>query len=116
MSHERRQDPRAGAINLVRISRTRLPGRVDGQTSDLLGRTLDMSLSGMRIELDRWLPPRSVVDCQLALGNQILELRGRVCHTQRRDAWRCGLGIQFESVDADTYEALLEHVALRQAH
>lgn len=116
MRHERRSEPRAEAMNLVRVRSHRFPGFFDVHADDLLGRTLDVSLSGMRLELRSWLPLRCSVTFELAIGNQILDMGGLVRHAERFDAERCGLGIEFEDVTPEHFEILLEHVILQGAY
>jgi hypothetical protein len=111
---ERRHEPRIKAMNLVHVEEYAYPTLGEYKTDDAIGRTLDVSHDGMRLELDHCLPLRTKVKLELALGNQILHLEGRVRSIVEVDAHLCDMGIQFENLTPEQYEALEEHCRLRE--
>ncbi len=103
-SRERRQDPRIEKVNLVQLSRF----DEEGARADLaIGRTLDLSRGGLRVELLHALPLRSVVTVTLALDDQIVEVTGTVVHLAVIDAERCSMGIEFTKL-SDEARQLIE--------
>ena len=106
---DRRHEPRVRTLNLVRAAEYSPAGLIE----DVIGRTLDLSHDGMRLELDHCLPLRSQVWLNLAIGNQVLKLHGRVRSLLAINPKTCEVGIEFEDVDAETYEALDEYLQLR---
>jgi hypothetical protein len=107
---ERRHEPRIEALNLVRAAEY---SDIGLKLEDAVGRTLDLSHDGMRLELDHCLPLRSRVWLSLALGNQLLDLHGRIKFLREIDSTKCEMGIEFEDVRPEQYEALEEYLQLR---
>jgi hypothetical protein len=99
------------ALNLVRAAEYDHADLVE----DAIGRTLDLSHDGMRLELDHCLPLRSLVSLSLALGNQVVYLQGRVRSVTDVNGRTCEMGIEFQDLSAEAYEALDEHLLLRKA-
>ncbi len=90
-----RHFPRIRNVLLVEISRFDEQGfRADLAT----GRTLDLSYGGLRLELNHPLPLRSVVALTLALGESLVQVRGKVVYLQQVEGNRCAMGIQFTEV------------------
>ncbi len=91
-----RHFPRIRNVLLVEISRFDEQGfRADLAT----GRTLDLSSGGVRLELHHPLPLRSVVGLTLALGNELIQVRGKVVYLEEVDEFRCAMGIEFTDLD-----------------
>ena len=95
-NQERRGDPRIRTLTLVQVSRFDEEGfRADLAT----GRTLVLSSGGLRLELHHPLPLRSVVGLTLALGNELIQVRGKVVYLEEIDNYRCAMGIEFTDLD-----------------
>lgn len=110
---DRRHEPRVQTINLVHLREYRYPTLIDYKTDDTLGKTLDLSHDGMRLEVDHALPLRTKVKLDLALGEQILTMMGKVRSLSEIDETHVDLGIEFENVTPEQYEALEEYLQLR---
>lgn len=112
---ERRHEPRVKAVDMVHVEEYRYPTLEDYKTDDAIGRTLDLSHDGMRLELDHCIPLRSRVKIELAFGEQVLHLNGKVRSIreidEKGDHW-CDHGIEFIDVTPEQYEALEEHLQL----
>lgn len=94
---DRRHDQRVEKIHLVQVSRF----DEEGFRADLAaGRTLNLSRGGMRLELYHPLPLRSQVSLSLLLGDEVVEVHGRVTYLEELDEDRCAMGIEF--VDLST--------------
>lgn len=108
--NNRRSVPRVRSVNLVSVAQF----DEQGFRSDLsVGRTLDLSPRGVRVELNRALPLRSAVRLSLALGDEIVEIEGTVCHLEVLDDRKCSMGLRFERLgasDAAKIEAFLGSV------
>lgn len=99
-ANERRHEPRVHTLNLVNVNeRDATTGLPSGLT---LGRTLDLSHDGLRLEVDHPLLLRSRVTLKLALEDQLLEVEGSVCTVRELDDRTCEVGIRFLRVSAET--------------
>ena len=107
MKQERRREARVKSENLVRVRERGAAG------PGVLGRTLDLSREGARLELERAFPLDAQLALTLALGNQVLELEGRVRSSSERGARCFELGIELEALDPYVYEDLNEFVQLQ---
>lgn len=110
---ERRHEPRIKTMNLVHVAEYSYPTLTEFKTDDALGKTIDLSHDGMRLEMDHALPLRARVQLELALGESILHLQGRVRSIQAIDEQRVDLGVEFVDLTPEQYERLEEHLQLR---
>ncbi|NJL29943.1 MAG: PilZ domain-containing protein [Thermoanaerobaculia bacterium] len=89
---DRRNEPRVGKVQLVQITRF----DEEGFHADIAtGRTLNVSRGGIRLELHHALPLRSVVNLSVLLGEDILEVTGKVVYLEAIDDERCAMGVAF---------------------
>ncbi len=99
----RRLSSRVERINLVQVSRF----DEDGFDADLTtGRTLNLSRSGLRLELHHALPLRSHVRLDLAIGEQVVTVDGIVVYLEALPGERCAMGISFLQVEPAVQELL----------
>jgi c-di-GMP-binding flagellar brake protein YcgR len=96
-NQERRHERRRSAINLVSLE-------VEGE--ELVGRTLDLSLGGMRVELVHALPLASPVRVRFALGDRLLDVEAVVRSTVDVAGEMAAVGLELTRV-ADTTRAEL---------
>jgi hypothetical protein len=101
-----RQHPRVEYRAHVLLLNTGTPGP---DTRPLLGRSLNLSASGLLIEADESCPVGSEVCCLIPLGGQTRTLRARVARLQPLDEHRVGIGVAFLDL-APSDQALLEGV------
>ncbi len=107
MSDERRIDTRVEKINLVQVSRFDEEGfRADLAT----GRTINISRGGIRLELYHPLPLRSKVSLNLVLGEQIIDVSGKVVYLEELDEERSCMGIEFVDLDEESTELVAQYV------
>ena len=107
---DRRQEPRISTRNLVSVAEYNVLGF---ETNMALGRTLDLSHDGMRLELNHPLPLNDTVCISFALGNQVIEVHGQVRYVHEVDDDTCAMGIQFLDLSDEEYEALHDYLLLR---
>jgi c-di-GMP-binding flagellar brake protein YcgR len=107
-TYSRQRDfPRVKNLLLAEISRFDERGvRADLAT----GRTLDISYGGLRLELCKPLPVRSNVRLTLAVGERLVQIKGRTVYLQKIEDDRCAMGVQFTDVPPRSRKLLDEHV------
>jgi PilZ domain-containing protein len=110
---DRRHEPRVKALNLVHVEEYKYPSLTEYKTDDTIGRTMDLSHDGMNLELDHCLPLKTLVKLDLALGNLVLQLQGKVRSIREVDEHTYDHGIEFKDLSPEDYEALEEHLELR---
>ena len=111
---DRRQEPRIKAIDLVHVEEhcNSTLGRY--KTEDSIGRTVDLSHDGMRLELlDHALPVRTHLWLDLQLGNALLRIEGRIRSVQAVDARTSEHGVEFLNVTPEQYDTLDVYLHLR---
>ncbi len=102
-----RHFPRIRNVLLVEISRF----DERGFRADMAhGRTLDLSYGGLRLELDHPLPLRSIVALTLALGENLVQIQGKVVYLQQIEGSRCAMGVQFTEVAPRSRQTLDSYV------
>jgi hypothetical protein len=99
----RRRASRVERINLVQVSRF----DEDGFNADLTtGRTLNLSRSGLRLELHHALPLRSHVRLDLAIGEHLVSVEGIVVYLEALPGDRCAMGVSFHQVEPEVQDLL----------
>ena len=94
---ERRQAPRAERVSLVHLVRR----GADGAQEELAtGRSLNLSLGGIRLALDHVLPLGSQVDLTLLLDGELVDAAGSVVYLERGDSLHA-VGIEFVDLTTD---------------
>ena len=104
---DRRQEPRVQSLNLVNVAQLNLDQDFANLT---VGRTMDLSRGGIRLELHTPLPLRSTVRLTIALDGKLVEVEGTVCHLEVIDEHRCSMGIAFDHLNADAQSSIDRHV------
>lgn len=107
---DRRKEPRVGSVHLVHVEEYWYPPGANHRTDEAIGRTLDLSRAGLRLELDRPLHPCSRVRLDLALRDALLRLEGRIRWVRETDPGRHEMGIELAlpgPEEADALEAFL---------
>jgi PilZ domain-containing protein len=107
---DRRRAPRLQGLNLVNAAQF----DEKGFYADLaVGRTLDISQRGIRLELSHALPLRSTVSLSVALGSELVELKGTVAHLEAIEEGRCSMGIEFTELGPDARAAIDRYLGER---
>jgi hypothetical protein len=107
---ERRREPRARVHDLVHVEEYSYTGRGQFKSDDALGRTIDLSHSGCRLELDHPLHFNTRLVLDVALGDRVLRVGGRVRSIDERAENCHHMGIEFEGVDLVQHEQLAKHL------
>lgn len=107
---DRRSEPRIEVMNLVSAAKFNELGFMTGLE---MGRTLDLSHDGMRLQLSDPLPVRATLKLSFALGERVVEVHGQVRSVYEIDDHTFGHGIRFVDLSTDDYEAIDEYLQLR---
>ena len=108
---ERRHEPRIQTLNLVSVAEF---DEVGFKKELSLGRTLDLSHDGLRLELSHALPLRSRISLRLALGEHVIDVHALVRQVQVVDDARCSIGLSFVDLAPEDYEFIHEYLELRR--
>jgi hypothetical protein len=102
-NEERRREPRIQSVNLVSVAQF----DEEGFYADLgVGRTLDISRHGVRVELAHPLPLRSLVSLSISLGGELVEIEGTVCHLEVLGEDMCSMGIRFTGLTPEANDSI----------
>jgi len=105
MSDEKREYPRIVSVNLVSCK------KIDDEDADeSMGRTRNLSLGGMLLEVHKYYPLSAVIELQIALGEKIVHPVGRVVRLQELEGNLVEMGIKFTELSEADREALKEHI------
>jgi hypothetical protein len=106
-TNDRRHEPRIHSMNLVNVAQF----DPDGFFAELgMGRTLDLSRGGLRLELTQPLPLRTLVSLSLVLDGSVADVEGEVVYLEVLDEARCAMGIRFTEVSSGTQTILDRHI------
>ena len=89
---ERRHHPREKAFSLV--SFVKKEGDID-KSGVVMGRTLDVSKGGIRIESLEPIEAGTILDMEIALGNQVFSIKGVVVHCRKIKGEQYLVGVKF---------------------
>jgi hypothetical protein len=93
---EKRKHPRIGTHNLVSYLCLDEEGLAVGEG---MGRTLNVSEGGILLETHAALDPYKAVSLTIALEDEIMEIRGKVAFSKRRDDGKFETGMEFQERD-----------------
>jgi hypothetical protein len=76
-----------------------------------MGRTLNISESGILLETHFPIEPEHVVQLTISLEEDLLDLKGKPVHVRSSDEGKYEIGIQFIELDQDASDILKEFVS-----
>ena len=98
---ERRRHPRVRILNLFSY----VTKEGDKQTTAVsIGRALDVSASGMRLELHQQVNPGSAMELEIAIEEELFNVTGKVIHVHETSPGVHVAGVRFDDVYADVNE------------
>lgn len=100
---EHRNQPRVEAQNLVSVEYV----DKEGAATQFMGRSLDLSETGILLETTRTYPNFTVLTLNLCIGEDILNVKGRVVHAKASKDGRIALGVHFLDL-TDEYRKKLQ--------
>jgi hypothetical protein len=110
----RRRFDRKNSLNLIDYEIRGLNGGLSGRG---IGRTRNISCTGVLLETSNPLEPGWTVHLTLGLENEMIGIKGRVVHMEAADEGLFWAGIEFLEMDVggkDTLERYLKTNALRR--
>ena len=105
----RRIFPRVVSVNLVQAKQIDTP---DGDMS--MGRTRNLSLGGILLEVHSYYPLSAVLELQIQLKERIIMPVGRVVRLQELSGNMVEMGIKFTEVSEEDRTALEHHIESTQ--
>ncbi len=100
---ERRREPRERTYQLASVSRVNREGLPIEQ---VLGRTLDLSRAGARLEVDQELPAGARVRVDLALREDLVSTEAEVRHVEAAHEGGYQLGVEWVELSDAVFERL----------
>ena len=101
---EKRGSHRIRSLNLTSYT----PKKGDEQEYIVsIGRTLDVSEGGVKVETHRKMADGTELDMDIAIEDKIVTARGKVVHTEELENGLFGTGISFTSINDEDREALV---------
>ncbi len=108
MSEEDRRAPRIISLNLVAVAKVDETGV---PTLDAMGRTLDISEGGIKLETFTTVPIGSEVELGIALGEQIIHPHGRVVYLEEIEEGKYIMGLKFLELEPEELETVRTYLA-----
>ena len=102
----KRQFERVSALNLVSLEQLDGWGNV---SMVIMGRTLDLSVGGIKLEIAEPVPFLSDIEFQIALKENILKAKGKVVFLRQTEEKKIHCGVDFEDLSQEA-QALIEDV------
>ena len=100
---ERRTSRRIRALNLTSYT----PKKGDSQEYIVsIGRTLDVSEGGVKVETHRKLAKGTELEMDIAIEDEIITAKGEVVHTEELKNGLFGTGIRFTSISEEDRKSL----------
>ena len=106
-SEDSRKSIRLLALNLVSFTYFNEQG--DSEDTGM-GRTLDLSTGGIKLEVNRNYPISSEIEINLQIKENIIRARGVVAHVDELKNGKIGIGVRFSKItehDRDTIQDFL---------
>ena len=100
---EKRAAPRIRSLNLTSYT----PRKGEQQEYIIsIGRTLDVSEGGVKVETHRRLTKGTELDLDIAVEDRIISARGEVLHAEELNTGLFGTGIRFTSITEEDRQLL----------
>lgn len=107
MSSEHRATPRIDKLNFISFIET----ENDEQKSPVsIGRTLNISATGLGIESFQQIPAGSTMEMDICLGDEIIAARGKVVRNSSLESGGYYLGIEFDKVQEKLASVVLDNI------
>jgi c-di-GMP-binding flagellar brake protein YcgR len=99
------------SVNLVNYKHFDETGEID---ETAMGRTRNISKGGILLEVFNHYPLLSILEMQIALGEKVVNPRGRVVRLQELEGGQVEMGIKFIEVSPADVEAINTYCDERQ--
>ena len=111
MGEDKRAHQRLRSLNLVSLSKLSENGYVELAE---LGRTLDMSEGGIKLEAFEVIPVGTSAKLRIGLGDEIIDVQGRIAYVQEGEDDRVITGIEFVDLPQEHREKLCQFLSAKR--
>ncbi len=105
---DRREHTRVVSVNLVTYKHFDDSGEIDESS---MGRTRNISVGGILLEVYKHYPLFSIIDMQIALGERVVNPKGRVVRLQELEGGLVEMGVKFIEVSPSDSSALAAYLS-----
>ncbi len=109
MTADKRRTPRVDSPNL--LTYVCLDER-NTMVSQGMGRTLNVSEGGILLETHVPIDPQHLILLDIALEDDLMQFKGRIAHTRKREDGRIESGVAFIDLDEKKTQFLRQYVAI----
>ena len=102
---DKRGFPRLDSSHLISYTHY---DRTDNPNGVGMGKTLDLSQTGVTIQIDRFFPEDSGLEMVIALEDKLITVRGRVVHVREIGKELYDLGVCFTEINDADRQSLVE--------
>jgi c-di-GMP-binding flagellar brake protein YcgR len=104
---DKRKDPRIQSTNLISYVSC---DENDQEIRQGMGRTLNVSEGGILLETHVPIDPHHVVTLTIALEDELMEFKGRIAHSMKREDGGFTTGIKFIEMNEEKRQFLGQYV------
>jgi len=106
MTENKRKHTRVRALNLLYFG----VYEKDALIKQGIGRTLDVSESGIRLETHFPIDPKNIVHLSIGLKDELVEIKGRAVHTVPGSRGKYEIGIKFNRIKKSSLEIVNKYI------
>lgn len=108
---EKRQYKRLDSLHLLDYQTIDISGN-EGEYA--MGRTLDLSVNGIRLETDRKIPEDTPLIITLAVEDELVDIQGTPVHSLSAESWHLS-GIEFKTISREGRSILARYIEALQS-
>jgi c-di-GMP-binding flagellar brake protein YcgR len=109
MTAEQRKSPRVESPNLLTYV---CLDQDENRVGQGMGRTLNVSEGGILLETHIAIDPQYVVLLDIALEDDLMQFKGKIAHTKKREDGKIESGVAFIEMDEEKTQFLRQYVAI----
>jgi len=113
MTENKRRHERYDALNLLSYVCVDSDGK---EWTQGMGRTLDISENGLRLETHEPIDTKYVVLLSVGIEDELVDIRGKVVYCHRGEEQKFECGIEFLEVPSEAYTILKRYISEFNKH
>ncbi len=86
----------------------------DNEITQGMGRALNVSEAGIMLETHVPIDPQFIVTLTIAFEDVLIDFKGKIAHTQKREDGKFGFGIEFIEMNDEKRSFLKQYILLFQ--
>ncbi|MDP3285817.1 MAG: PilZ domain-containing protein [Desulfobacterales bacterium] len=106
MTENKRKHTRVRSLNLLYVG----VYEKDVLVKQGIGRTLDVSESGIRLETHFPIDPKNIVQLAIGLKDELVDIKGRAVHTVTGRSGKYKIGIRFNRIKKSSLEIVKKYI------